>query len=155
MIPNCLNKTSKNHDWLKHQEFLYSWLAPTLVDRFSTCSREHDAFSCDFDAYPLVGVGLTLVTLIFLMTQWKRGEISVWNSFFPGILGWPVWDDKPLKLIFVGMAQPPVPQGGPWMCIPVLVYNPYTTVYKPQLATSYVAQFQQGYEHLWTTCSLG
>lgn len=53
-------------------EFLYSWLAPTLVDHFSTCSREHDAFSCDFDAYPLVGVGLTLVTLIFLMTQWKQ-----------------------------------------------------------------------------------
>ena len=55
-----------------YQEFFYSWLAPTLVDRLSSCSREHDKFSCDYDAYPLVGVGLTLVTLVFLISQWKR-----------------------------------------------------------------------------------
>lgn len=74
--PQLPQQNILHHNWLKHQEFFYSWLAPTLVDRFSTCSREHEAFSCEFDAYPLVAVGLTLVTLIFLITQWKRGDIS-------------------------------------------------------------------------------
>ena len=79
--------------------FFYSWLAPTLVDRLSSCSRD-EKLSCDYDAYPLVGVALTMVTLVFLISQWKR--ISTYQDVT--CCGWQ-HKDNPLRRqkLVVGM----------------------------------------------------
>lgn len=51
----------------------FHWLAPALVDHFSVCSKGQDEkFSRSCDAYPMVAAGLTLVSLLFLSSQWNK-----------------------------------------------------------------------------------
>lgn len=54
-------------------EFFHCWLAPTLVDRYSSCSiGTSGILCCERDAYPLVAGVLTGISLMFLTTQWNR-----------------------------------------------------------------------------------
>ncbi|CAK0798762.1 unnamed protein product [Prorocentrum cordatum] len=54
-------------------EFFHCWLAPKVVDSLSVCAASATGtLECAHDAYPLVACVLTLVSMTFLVTQWKR-----------------------------------------------------------------------------------
>lgn len=56
-------------------DFFHGWLAITLVEQFSLCPKSADnaegVLVCQFDAYPFVACGISLTSLLYLLTQWK------------------------------------------------------------------------------------
>lgn len=115
MIPNCLNKTSfTTIGWSIRNSCTPGW--PQLWSIVFPRAPESMTPS---------RASLTPIPWWVLVWRWSPWSFS-WLSgsvvkFQSGTVKFPmlgrhVWDDKPLKLIFVGMAQHSVPQGCPKGC---------------------------------------